>query len=88
MMTRDRRRLGFLWFGAAACAACCVWPVVAFLGALGVAGTVLFGVAGATLAAAAAVVMIAVRRWRKACASTIPGPVPIAAPVLRGRHRG
>lgn len=78
--TRNGARL--LGLGAAACVACCVGPILAFLGGLGVAGIVsswLIGGSGFVIAAVAAFASVAVRRRRArpACAAGAAEPVPV-----------
>lgn len=67
---------------AAACVACCAGPILAFLGALSLAGlasTWFIGGAGLTIAAGAAIAFLIVRRRRHqvGCAVTPDGPVPV-----------
>ncbi|MGH9148718.1 MAG: hypothetical protein ACRD0D_10200 [Acidimicrobiales bacterium] len=68
--------------GAAACLACCAGPILALLGALGVASTLFMGVAGLAIAALGAVAVIVLRRRRrKRCAAE--ARVALAAPARR-----
>ncbi len=65
---------------AAACLACCAGPILAFLGALslaGIASTWLIGGAGLLIAAGAAIAFLLVRSHRQqvACGVTPDGPV-------------
>lgn len=58
-------RFSVVGIGAAACAACCVGPLVALLGGFGLAGlasTLVIGAAGLVIAAAAAAAFVVVRR--------------------------
>jgi hypothetical protein len=82
MSALDRPPLGILGIGAV-CAACCAGPELAFFGAVGLAGTALFGVAGAVVVGLALAGWIAVRRRRRARRMTNRGPVPVAAPTRR-----
>lgn len=71
-----------LGLGAAACIACCVGPIFALLGGLGLTGLVstwLIGGAGLLIAAAAAIGFLLVlrRRQRATCAVAPEGPVPV-----------
>jgi hypothetical protein len=78
----DRARL--LGFGAAACAACCAGPVLAFLGGLtlaGLASAVFVGGAGLVVATvAAAAFVVAVRRPGRTASHE---PVRVAMPTVR-----
>lgn len=71
-MSRKREGLGVLGFGAAACAACCVGPILGFLAAIGVGtvlGVAIFGLAGLMIAALAIPLVVRRRRQRAdACA--------------------
>lgn len=67
--------VSLLGFGAVACAACCIGPLLAFLGGLSVAGlatTWLIGGTGLAIAAAAATTYLVVRRRRRTDACTEP----------------
>ena len=69
--------------GVAACAVCCAGPILAFLGAVGlatVAGVAIFGLVGVLIALLAAPVII--RRRRRRCTAPT-GPVPVGAPQTR-----
>ena len=74
-MTR-REKLGL---AVVACVACCVGPILGVLGAiaaLGLAASLLIGLAGLVIAAAATVAFVVVRRRRRSCA--LPAePVPV-----------
>lgn len=76
--TRNNRKpLGILGVGAAACAACCAGPILAFLAAAGVfttAGVALFGVFGFLVLVPAVAWFVRRRRRATACVSA-------AAPV-------
>lgn len=83
-----REGLGLVGIGAAACAACCAGPILAFLGGLtlaGIASTLIIGVAGLALAAIAATAWLIVkRRNRDRCTPVRAGePVPMNAPTTR-----
>jgi hypothetical protein len=71
--------------GAAACAACCAGPIVAFLGGLGVAGLLSAAVIGGVglLVTAAAVGAMAVRRRRRPSCAVPQEVVPVGAPTRR-----
>jgi hypothetical protein len=85
-MSDPRRRLTpVLALGAAACAACCAGPILAFLGGLALAGlasTFVIGVAGLVVAglALAAFVIVRQRRADAACPTARAAPVPVASP--------
>ena len=86
--TREKRKaLGILGFGAAACVACCIGPILAVLGAItaaGVISTLAIGAAGLAIAAAGAVAFVAVRRRRPAgCQPASNEPVAVASPTRR-----
>jgi hypothetical protein len=74
-----REGLGILGVGAAACAACCVGPILGFLAAIGLttaAGVAVFGVVGLVLLVPGALWLLRRRRQQAACA--VPeGPVPV-----------
>lgn len=77
-----KQSFGILGFGAAACIACCIGPILAFLGGLSIAGmasTVALGGAGFVIAGVAAAAFIVVRqhRQRTACAGSSEGAVPV-----------
>jgi hypothetical protein len=84
------RTAGFslLGIGAAACAACCAGPILAFLGGLSLAGlasTLVFGTVGLVVAVGAAVAALFVlrRRRRSASCGIDQAPVPLAPPSRR-----
>jgi hypothetical protein len=65
----DRRKDSFsiLGIGATACVACCIGPIVAFLGGLGIAGlasTLVIGAGSLAITTAAIVAIVVVRRRR------------------------
>lgn len=77
-----RNGAGVLGLGVAACVACCVGPILAFLGGLGVAGIVsswFIGGSGFVIAVVAAFAFVAVRsrRARSASAARAAEPVPV-----------
>jgi hypothetical protein len=77
----SRQGFGVLGVGAAACAACCAGPVVAFLAAASVGTLVsvaLFGAFGVVVAAAGVVAYLR-RRPR------LEHPTPTVTPVTLGR---
>jgi hypothetical protein len=83
-----RRGFGVVGLGAAACAACCVGPI---LGVLGGIGALSLG-AGSTLGLLAGVLVLTVgvvgfvvwrRRRNPSCAAPLPQQVPVGAPVRR-----
>jgi hypothetical protein len=67
----DRSGLALLGFGAAACAACCAGPVIAFLAAAGI-GMALFGMIGLAVAAIAVLVYLRLRSRRHAAVVDVP----------------
>lgn len=81
--------LGVFGAGAAACAACCAGPILAFLAATGIAsilGAVVFGAVGLLVVlAVAAVIYQRRRRQARRCAPTT-GAVPLDAPQLKARR--
>lgn len=77
-----REGLGLLGLGAAACVACCIGPILAFLGGLtlaGLASTLVIGVAGLGVAAIAGAGFVVLRR-RRTCNTPADGPVAVAPP--------
>jgi mercuric ion transport protein len=83
--TNAKGGLRIVGLGAAACAACCAGPLLAFLGGLsvaGLAGAALFGAIGLLVAIPAIVAFVIVRRRRRTCAPTTE-PVVIEPPTLR-----
>jgi hypothetical protein len=78
--------LSLLGFGAAACVACCIGPVLALLGGLSVAGLVsAVSIGGGVLVAAVAGVgYLVVRRRQAGTSCAVPAEaVMVAAPKLR-----
>ncbi len=74
--------------GAAACAACCAGPILAFLGGIGfgtVAGVLLFGVAGLLIAAVGVAIVMSWRRRRAMTCVTVPEIVAVEMPTIRTR---
>ena len=74
-----RQGFGVLGVGAAACAACCAPPVIAFLAAAGVGtliGVAMFGALGLTVLAVAVVAYL--RRQRAPHHAEPAGPVPVS----------
>jgi len=72
--------------GAAACAACCAGPILAFLGGLTVVGavsTLVVGTAGLVVALAVGGAYVIARRSRAAACDVDTEPVPIEPPVRR-----
>ena len=82
-----RKGLGILGFGAAACVACCIGPILAVLGAItaaGVISTLAIGAAGLAIAAVGAVAFVAVlRRSPAGCQPASDHTVPVASPTRR-----
>ena len=74
---------GILGIGAAACVACCAGPILAFLGGLGIASTLLIGTLGLLITAAAVAATVVVRRRRATCEVPADGPVAVAIPIRR-----
>jgi hypothetical protein len=81
-MTSARKDgLGILGIGAAACVACCVGPILAFLGGLSLAGIVsalFLGGAGVVVAAIAAAGLFVARRRRVRCSDAADRAEPVA----------
>jgi hypothetical protein len=83
-MNRDTQSL----FGitALACGVCCVGPILAVLGAIGIAtiaGIAIFGIAAAAIALLAVPVVLRRRRHTLDCGSAQSEPVPVGAPTVR-----
>jgi hypothetical protein len=79
----NERTAGFslLGIGAAACAACCAGPILAFLGGLSLAGlasTLVFGTVGLVVAVGAAVAVLLIARRRSSSCGVDQAPVPLA----------
>ncbi len=70
-----------LGIAAVACVACCIGPILGVLGAiaaLGLLSTILIGVAGLLVSAAAVAVLVIVRRRRiNASCTAAPDQVPV-----------
>lgn len=79
--SRMRSRLGLFGLGAAACAACCIGPILAVLGAITAGGMVsarFIGAVGLVVAALAAIAFVIVQRQRRtACRAPAPQPVKV-----------
>ena len=74
----SRQSTGILGVGAAACAACCAGPVIAFLAAASIGtliGIALFGVAGIAVAIFAGLALL--RRRRGASGTRLEVPVTL-----------
>lgn len=89
--TREKNGLSILGVGAAACAACCVGPILAFLGGLslaGIASAAFIGGAGIVVAviAGAAYVVVLQRKARSASVVDAGEPVAVGAPTRRSRQ--
>jgi hypothetical protein len=73
--------------GAAACAACCIGPILAALGAVtagGVLSTRFIGAVGLAIAAAGAIALVAIRRGRAiACKPSPAQPDDVPPPARR-----
>lgn len=85
MTTKTNKPLSILGVGAAACAACCAGPLIAFLAATGVltaGGLALFGTVG-LLIAIPGIAFILRRRSRTRACTTSSTPVTVAAPTRR-----
>ncbi len=83
MSTRHRDGFSILGLGAAACAACCAGPLLAFLGGLAIAGTVgtiVIGTAVLLVAAVGAAAFSVLRRRPVRCAPAPVDPVAVASP--------
>lgn len=78
---RSRKKpFGVLGVGAAACAACCAGPILAFLAAAGMftaAGVALFGVFGLVVLVPAVAWHLRRRRRTTACTAPTAGPVAV-----------
>ena len=86
-MTRPARDgFGVLGVGAAACAACCAGPILAFLGGLGIAGlasTLVIGLGGLVITGAVIAGWVALRRPRRRRPVPLDQPVAVATPTPR-----
>ena len=81
-----RPRLGLLGFGAAACVACCIGPILVVLGAItagGIFSVPFIGAAGLVIAAIASVAFVIVQRQRRGACRT---PATQSVAVLRTRR--
>lgn len=82
-----RSRAGVLGLGAAACAACCAGPILGALGAIGMASTVGYVMAGAVAvlagSAGAAALIVRRRRRRSGCAARTGTVAMVDAPTTR-----
>jgi hypothetical protein len=90
MSTCANRKDAFsvLGIGVAACAACCIGPIVVFFGGLGVLGalsTIVVGMAGIGVALAAGTAHFVLRRRQReaACSSGASPAVAVEAPLRR-----
>lgn len=74
---------GLLAFAGVACIACCIGPIMGFLGGvtiLGVASTTFIGIGGLLIAAmtiAAAIIVLRRRRASRCATGTVPETVPV-----------
>lgn len=87
-MTRRRDGAAIVGIGAAACAACCIGPILGVLAAIGlttVAGVVLFGAAGLLVALLALVVVVRRRRrsTRAGCGTPPSDPIRVDLRTVR-----
>ncbi len=77
--------------GAVACAACCVGPILGFIGAIGlgtVAGVLAFGLAGLLIAAIGIAIFVTRRRRANRCgAAPEVTAVTVATPMIRSGTR-
>ncbi len=70
-MNSKKENVAIVGVGAVACAACCVGPIIGFLGALGLlAGVALFGTIGLAIAAIVFLFVVRQRRRRAAMCAT------------------
>jgi hypothetical protein len=87
MSDERKERFGIIGIGAAACAACCAGPILAFLGGLSLAGlasTLLIGTLGLAVFVSSGAGYLVVRRRRQtACAPPSIEPVSVAAPTRK-----
>jgi len=82
-MKRDMRT--FVGVTALACAACCIGPILAVLGAIGIAtfaGIAIFGAAAAAVALLAVPAYLHHRRRQRDCGSTQSAAVRVAGPTI------
>ena len=88
MSDARRQRISPVAIGAAACAACCAGPIIAFLAGLSLAGlasTFVIGTAGLVGAglALAGIVIVRQRRVTPTCHPTQANSVAVAAPTRK-----
>jgi mercuric ion transport protein len=91
MRSRPKEGAGVLGLGAAACAACCAGPIIAFLGgiaAFGAIGTLLLGVVALMIAAALIAVVVVWRRRGARCEVEPTPVVTLDSPVRRTVTQG
>jgi hypothetical protein len=88
-MSTKRETAAIIGVGAAACAACCAGPIIAFLAAIGLGtalGLALFGSAALVIGALAMVIVLRRRRRRLATGCTAAAaPVAVDMPIVRTR---
>lgn len=83
-MNRETRSI--LGFAGLACVACCIGPILAVLGGIGLAGLggiAIFGVGGAAVGLIAVPVHRRHRRRGAGCRTGLPATVPVSTPVVR-----
>jgi hypothetical protein len=87
MSDERKEHFGIIGVGAAACAACCAGPILAFLGGLsfaGLASTLLIGTLGLAVFVASGTGYLLVRRRRQTpCATPSTEAVSVAAPTRK-----
>jgi hypothetical protein len=90
LRTAERRSLPRLFgLGAAACAACCIGPILAALDAVTAGGVLsirFIGVVGLAIAAAGAIAFLAVRRGRAIACKPLPAQLVAVSPPTQRKN--
>ena len=87
-MSTKKEGAAIVGVGAAACAACCIGPILGFLGAIGlgtITGVLLFGIAGLLIAVTGIAVFTLRRRRRSTACATGPEIVAVEMPTIKSR---
>ena len=87
-MSTKKEGAAIVGVGAAACAACCIGPILGFLGAIGlgtITGVLLFGIAGLLIAVIGIAVFTLRRRRRSTACATGPEIVDVEMPTIKSR---
>ena len=87
-MSTNKENAAIVGVGAAACAACCVGPILGFLAAVGLGtavGFAMFGTIALALGAIAVFVVLRRRRRRANACESSTSPVAVEMPTVRAR---